>query len=97
MHAKSLMCPTLLDPMDRVQPGYSVYGFSMQEYLSDLPFPPPGNLGIESSPLMFCIEREVLIISDTWEVQLWIYIYIYMIHISWIIGNMNTTPCVNLE
>ena len=38
------------DPMDYIPPGSSVMGFSRQEYWSEVPCPPPGNLpnpGIE--------------------------------------------------
>ena len=38
------LCPTLCDPMDCSLPGYSIHGFSRQEYWSGLPFPPPGDL-----------------------------------------------------
>ena len=44
------LCPTLYDPMDCSPPGSSFMGFSRQEYWSELPFPPPGDLpnpGIE--------------------------------------------------
>ena len=69
-------------------------GFSMQEYWSDLPFPPPGHLpdlGIELSSLMFpALKGGFFTTGDTWEVQLWIYIYIYDSYFL-IIANMNTT------
>ena len=43
-------CPTLCNPMDCSQPGFSVHGFPRQEYWTGLPFPPLGDLpnpGIE--------------------------------------------------
>ena len=57
MCAKSLLsCPTLCDPMNYIacQAACSM-GFSRQEYWSELPCPPPGdipNLGVESKSLM---------------------------------------------
>ena len=36
--------PTLCDPMDCSLPGFSVMGFSRQEYWSGLPLPSPGDL-----------------------------------------------------
>ena len=45
MCAKLLhLCPTLCNPMDCSPPGSSVHGFSEQEYFSELPCPPPGDL-----------------------------------------------------
>ena len=47
-------CPALCDHTDCSQPGFSVLGFSRQEYWSGLPFPSPGNLpdpGIEPESL----------------------------------------------
>ena len=56
MCAKSLQsCLTLCSPMDCSLPGSSVKGFSRQEYWSELPCPPPGDLpdlGIELVSLM---------------------------------------------
>ena len=50
-------CPTLCNPMDCRLPGFSVHGFSRQEFWSGLPFPSPGylpNPGIESrSPALW--------------------------------------------
>ena len=43
-------CPTLCNPMDCGPPGYTVHGFSRQEYWNGFPFPSPGDLpnpGIE--------------------------------------------------
>ena len=37
-------CPTLCNSMDHTQPGSCVHGFPKQEYGSELPFPPPGDL-----------------------------------------------------
>ena len=37
-------CPPLCDPMDCNLLGFSVMGFSRQEYCSGLPFPSPGDL-----------------------------------------------------
>ena len=42
-------CPTLCDPMDCSPAGYSVHGFSKQEYWSGLPFPSPGIFPTEVS------------------------------------------------
>ena len=47
---------TFCNPMDYSPPGSSVLGFSRQEYWSQLPFPPPGdvpNPGIEPG-LLHC-------------------------------------------
>ena len=49
-------CLTLCNSMDYSLPGFSVHGFSRQEYWSGLPCPPPGdlpNLGLEpGSPVL---------------------------------------------
>ena len=37
-------CPTLCYPIECSPPGSSVHGFSGQEYWSELPCPPPGDL-----------------------------------------------------
>ena len=63
MHAKSLQpCPTLCNPVDCSPPGFSVYGFSRQEYWSGLPCPPPGDLldtGIETaSPAALALQAD---------------------------------------
>ena len=45
------LCLTLGDPMDYSLPGSAVHGIPRQEYWSELPCPPPGdlpNLGIET-------------------------------------------------
>ena len=49
-------CPTLCNPMDCMQPArlFCSWGFSRQEYWSELPCPPPGGLpdpGIQASSL----------------------------------------------
>ena len=44
------LCPTVCNPIDCSPLGSSVHGLFWQEYRSQLPFPPPGNLplpGIE--------------------------------------------------
>ena len=41
--SESQFCLTLRDPMDCSLPGFSVHGFSRQEYWNGLPFPPPGD------------------------------------------------------
>ena len=38
------LCPTLCNPMDCSLPGFLSMEFSRQEYLSELPFPSPGDL-----------------------------------------------------
>ena len=46
-------CPALCDPMDYRLPGSLSMEFSRQEYWSQLPFPPPGDLpdpGIKPQP-----------------------------------------------
>ena len=42
MRAQS--CPILCDPVDRSPPGSPSMAFSRQEYWSELPYPPPGDL-----------------------------------------------------
>ena len=45
MHAKSLQwCWTLSNPRDCSLQGFSVQGILQQEYWSELPCPPPGDL-----------------------------------------------------
>ena len=45
MHSKSLQsCLILCNPMDCSPPGSSVYGILQARILSELPFPPPGDL-----------------------------------------------------
>ena len=49
-HMRTCSCLTLGDPMDCSLPGSSVHEISLQEYWSELPFSPPGDLpntGIE--------------------------------------------------
>ena len=46
-------CPTLCNTMDCNLPGFLSMGVSRQEYLSELPFPTPGDLsdpGIKPAP-----------------------------------------------
>ena len=44
-------CLTLCNSMDYSLPGFSVHGFSRQEYWSGLPCPPPGDLpNLETEP-----------------------------------------------
>ena len=54
-------------------PGFSVHGFSRQEYWSGLPCPPPGNLpkpGIEPTSLMSpALTGGFFTTSATWEAQ----------------------------
>ena len=40
----ALSRPALCNPKDRSLPGSFLHGFSMQEYWSGLPFPPPADL-----------------------------------------------------
>ena len=68
MHAKSLQsCPTLCNPVHCSPLGFSVYGFSRQEYWSGLPCPPPGDLldtGIETtSPAALALQTDSLPLS----------------------------------
>ena len=44
MCAKSLQSCLMYDPMDCSPSGFSVHGFSRQEYQSELPCPPPEDL-----------------------------------------------------
>ena len=63
MYAKLLLlCPTLFDPMDHSLPGFSIHGFSRQEYWNGLPCLPPGIFLIQGSNLhLSCIGRWVLL------------------------------------
>ena len=58
VHAKALQsCLTLCNPMDCSPPGFSIQGFTRQEYWSGLPCPPPGDLPdpvIEPVSLYIC-------------------------------------------
>ena len=48
-------------------------GFSRQEYWSELPCPPPGDLshpGIEPESLVYCIGRQNVTTSGTWGAQI---------------------------
>ena len=71
MHAKSLLCLTLCDPMDCSPPGSLSMGFSREEYWNGLPCPPPGyllNPGIEHMSFMSPVwAGELFITSVTWE------------------------------
>ena len=40
----ALSRPALCNPKDRSLPGSFLHGFSLQEYWSGLPFPPPADL-----------------------------------------------------
>ena len=73
VHAKSLhLYLTVCNPMNHraLQAPLSM-GFSRQEFLSELPFPTPGNLpdpGIEPVPLMSpALAGGFFTTSDTWE------------------------------
>ena len=58
------LCPTLCDPMDCNPTGSFSLEFSMQEYWSGLPFPPPGDLpdpGIQcTSPVCPALKADSL-------------------------------------
>ena len=66
-----LSCRTLSNCMDCVarQAPLSL-GFSRQEYWSELPFPPPGDLPDPGISCVSCIGRQVLYHSATWEAPL---------------------------
>ena len=66
------VCLTLLDPMGCSLPGSPFVGFSRQEYWSELPCPPPGDLpnsGIEpeSLPSPALASRFFFTTSAVWE------------------------------
>ena len=68
LHAKQLQpCPTFCDPMSCIPPGSPVYGFSRQEYWSELSLPTPGNLldsAIElTSPVAPALQADSLLLS----------------------------------
>ena len=69
--AKSLqLCSTLCGPMDYSPAGFSVHGFSWQEYWSGLLCPPPGDLLTQGSNLqLLCLLhcRQILYCWATWE------------------------------
>ena len=74
VRAQSLqLCPTLCDSMDYSLPGFSVKGFSRQEYWSGLPCSSPGalsNLGIElASTCVSCLAGRYFVHWATWEVH----------------------------
>ena len=61
------LCPTLCDPKDYSLPGSSVHGIFQQEYWSELPFLPPGNIlnpGIKpESPVAPALQADSLPLS----------------------------------
>ena len=63
--------------MDHSPPGFSVHGFSRQEYWSGLPFPSPGDLanpGIEPKSLRSpALAGRFFTTSATWEAPVFIY------------------------
>ena len=65
--------PTLCNPMHCSPPGFSVMGFSRQEYWNGLPCPPPGNLPdpwIQLISLMSpALTDKFFITSASWEAQ----------------------------
>ena len=72
--ARSLqVCPTIYDPMDHDPPGSLSMGFSRQEYWSELPYSPPGDLSdpaIKLASLMSLALASVFFnTSVTWEAQ----------------------------
>ena len=79
MPADVLSCFSYVDslwPVDWGLPGFSVMGFSGQEYWSGLPCPPPGdlpNLGMEPASHVSCIGRQLfLATSANWKVSIYI-------------------------
>ena len=64
-------CPTLWDSVDCGPPGFSVHGFSRQQYWSGLSFPPSGdrpNPGIEPRFLMSpALATGFFTTSTSWE------------------------------
>ena len=73
MHAKSLLCLTLCDPMDCSPPGSLSMGFSRYNSWSGLPCPPPVDFpdpGAKPLSLMSsALGGGFFTISITWEVQ----------------------------
>ena len=70
MHAQLLQwCLTLCEPLDCNLPGSSVHGLSRQEYWSELPCPPPGDLpGIEPVPPAFpALQADSLSTEPPWK------------------------------
>ena len=57
------LCPTLFEPMDYSPPGSSVHGISRQEYWSELPFPPPGDLPDPGIELAFPVSHALQVDS----------------------------------
>ena len=88
MCAKSLqLCPSFWDPMNYSQLGSSAHEISRQEYWSELPSPPPGDLpggGIEPTSLMSSVSAgRFFTASTTWEA---VYIYILFFFKVYLIG-----------
>ena len=70
MHVQ--LCLTLCNPMDYSPPGSPCMEFSRQEYWSESPFHPPGDLpdpGIKPVSPVSCIGRRILYHWVTWEAQ----------------------------
>ena len=78
-----LLCLTLCNPIDYSLPASLSMGFSRQEYWSELPCPPPGDLPdpeIESMSLTSpALAGRFFTTSATWKG--YIYVYIYMPHL----------------
>ena len=75
MCAKSLqLCPSFWDPVNYSQLGSSAHEISRQEYWSELPSPPPGDLpggGIEPTSLISSsLAGRFFTTSTTWEALL---------------------------
>ena len=66
------LCPTLCNPLDCSPLGSSVHGILRQEYWSELPCPPPGdlpNLGTEPTSFMSSVlAGRFFTTSTTWEI-----------------------------
>ena len=87
MHAKSpQLYPTLCDTTDGHLPGFSVRGFSRQEYWSELSCPPPGDLfdpRIETaSPVLLNWQADALPLRDRYtdadvkiQTKMWVQIH----------------------
>ena len=62
------MCPALCDSKDYSLPGSSVHGIFQQEYWSELPFLPPGDIldpGMEpASPVAPALQAGSLLLSQ---------------------------------
>ena len=75
MYAKlHQLCQTLCDPMDFSPQAPLSLGFSKQEYWSEFPCPPPGDLpdpGTEPTSLIFpALAGGIFTTSTTWEAKL---------------------------